>query len=195
MGEDITDASLIAASVREPERFAAIFDRHFSSIHRYLQRRLGPEPADELAAETFATAFGARLKYDPSRESALPWLFGIAANLARHRRRTEHRQFMAYARSVVDIAGEDNDGINARLDAQASGPELTRALVSLAEGDRDALLLFAWADLSYEEIGQALAIPTGTVRSRISRARRQLRELLGASGQAQGEEAEGTSNG
>jgi DNA-directed RNA polymerase specialized sigma24 family protein len=92
VGEEITDASLIAASVREPERFAVLFDRHFAAVHRYLQRRLGRDVAEELAAETFVTAFAGRLRYDGSRESARPWLFGIAANLVRHQRRTERRQ-------------------------------------------------------------------------------------------------------
>jgi RNA polymerase sigma-70 factor (ECF subfamily) len=194
----MTDASLIAASVQEPERFAAIFDRHFGPIYRYLRRRLGQDLAEELAAETFTTAFAARLHYDLSRESALPWLFGIAANLFRRERRTERRKLLAYARSDVDPVGEDMAAADARLDAQSMGSELARALASLTEGDRDALLLYAWADLSYEEVGQALAIPTGTVRSRLSRARRQLRELLDLGGQVldeEGEEVERTEHG
>jgi RNA polymerase sigma-70 factor (ECF subfamily) len=194
----MTDASLIAASVQEPERFAAIFDRHFGPIYRYLRRRLGQDLAEELAAETFTIAFSARLTYDLSRESALPWLFGIAANLSRRERRTERRKLLAYARSGVDPVGEDMAEADARLDAQSMGSELARVLASLTEGDRDALLLYAWADLSYEEVGQALAIPTGTVRSRLSRARRQLRELLDLGGQVvdeEGEEVERTEHG
>lgn len=53
----------------------------------------------------------------------------------------------------------------------------------LSTGERDVLLLFAWADLRYEEIAVALRIPIGTVRSRLNRARRRVRELLGESGQ------------
>ena len=45
--------------------------------------------------------------------------------------------------------------------------------------DRDIVLLFAWADLSYAEIAEALDVPIGTVRSRLNRARAQLRELIG----------------
>jgi RNA polymerase sigma-70 factor (ECF subfamily) len=47
----------------------------------------------------------------------------------------------------------------------------------MAARDRDALLLFAWADMSYAEVAQALGVPVGTVRSRLNRARRQLRAL------------------
>ena len=56
-------------------------------------------------------------------------------------------------------------------------------MTHLSAGDRDVLLLFAWADLRYEEIAVALRIPVGTVRSRLHRARHRVRELLGDSGQ------------
>ena len=59
---------------------------------------------------------------------------------------------------------------------------MARALARLTPGDRETLLLYAWADLSYQEIGDALAIPIGTVRSRIHRARQQVHEILAASG-------------
>ena len=59
---------------------------------------------------------------------------------------------------------------------------MARALARLKPGDRETLLLYAWADLSYQEIGDALDIPVGTVRSRLNRARRQVHEILAASG-------------
>jgi RNA polymerase sigma factor (sigma-70 family) len=69
-----------------------------------------------------------------------------------------------------------------------AGPAIAEALTDLSAGDRDVLLLFAWADLRYEEIAVALRIPVGTVRSRLHRARRRVRELLGESGQYLGAE-------
>ena len=73
--------------------------------------------------------------------------------------------------------------IAARADAEAMRRPLFEALAALPDGDRDVLLLFAWADLSYPEIAAALAIPVGTVRSRLHRARGRVRERLGATGQ------------
>jgi RNA polymerase sigma factor (sigma-70 family) len=188
-GQDVSvkagsDAEVIAASSREPLEFAAIFDRHYDVVHRYLARRVGSDLADDLAAETFTTAFDVRHRYDLSRPDARPWLFGIATNLVRHHRRSEARRLQAYAR--LDGPGQPFtafDGIAARLDAERAGPAIAEALSRIPAGDRDALLLFAWADLRYEEIALALRIPIGTVRSRLNRARRRLRELLGASGQ------------
>jgi RNA polymerase sigma factor (sigma-70 family) len=188
--EKVTDAALIAASIQRPYEFAALFDRHFDAVHRYLHRRLGREIADELAAETFVQAFAARKRYDPSRESARPWLFGIAANLARHQRRKEGRRSRAYARAAAQSTSAETVEVDDRIDAASQGPGLIRALSSLAEPDREALLLYAWADLSYEEVGAALDIPVGTVKSRISRARGRLREQLAASGQVEGETAD-----
>jgi RNA polymerase sigma-70 factor (ECF subfamily) len=110
---------------------------------------------------------------------ARPWLFGIATNLVRRHRRSERVRLQAYARLEVDGAV---DGVEAsavaRVDSQSVRRELAIALGKLRDGDRDALLLMAWAELSYEEIAEALGIPVGTVRSRINRARRRLRELL-----------------
>lgn len=129
-------------------------------------------------------AFRRRAVYDPRSEDARPWLFGIAANLLRHHRRTERRQLLAYARTGADPAAEGGfDAADARADAAAAGPAIAGALATLRPWDREVLLLYAWGDLTYQEIGDALAIPVGTVRSRLARARRRVRELLAGSGQ------------
>ena len=173
-----TDAEAIAASRDDPERFAEIFHRHFPPIHRFVQRRVGRGPADDIAAETFAEAFRQRSNYDGSPNAA-PWLFGIAVNLLRRHHRKERRQLFAYARTgrdpVVDAGFAEADE---RVDAAAMRQSLALALSSLRDADRDVLLLVAWADLTYEEIARALAIPVGTVRSRLHRGRRRLRTLL-----------------
>jgi RNA polymerase sigma factor (sigma-70 family) len=175
----LTDAQAIAASVADETRFALIFDRHFMAIHRYLYRRVGREIADDLAAETFAEAFDHRRGYDPDREDARPWLFGIASNLLRHHRRAERRRLLAYVRTGVDPVVEiDVDAVHRRVDAESAGPRIALALARLDARDREALLLFAWAELTYPQIAEALGIPVGTVRSRIHRARRNARALL-----------------
>jgi RNA polymerase sigma-70 factor (ECF subfamily) len=69
-----------------------------------------------------------------------------------------------------------------RLAAEAAARPLAGALARLSAGDRHVLLLFAWADLGYQEIAEALDIPVGTVRSRLNRARRKLRTVTGAVG-------------
>jgi RNA polymerase sigma factor (sigma-70 family) len=177
-----TDADAIAFSVRNPSAFEVVFDRHFDDIFRYLRRRLGPSRAEELAAETFAQAFAARRRYDSQYASARAWLYGIAVNLLRHHYRSEERQLRAFGRTGVDPLAAEELSLE-RLDAAGAGPRVARALAELAAADREALLLYAWAELSYGEIADVLGVPIGTVRSRLHRARARVRELLAESGQ------------
>lgn len=74
------DAERLASSVREPERFGEIFDRYFAEIHGYVARRLGRDIADDVAAETFLTAFRSRRRFDADRGTVRSWLYGIATN-------------------------------------------------------------------------------------------------------------------
>src|SRR5690348_17849622 len=89
------DHELIRMSGDRPELFGQIFDRHAAAIHRYLARRVGATLADDLTAETFLIAFRGRDRYDIGQRDALPWLYGIAANLLRGHQRTELRQYRA----------------------------------------------------------------------------------------------------
>ena len=175
-----TDASVIAASLHEPAEFAEVYDRHAGDIHRYLLRRLGADAADDLTADTFVAAFRARGRFDASRAgSARPWLYGIASNLAARHRRSEVRALRALARTGADpVAHSWVDQADQRLAAQALNRPLARALAGLSAADRDVLLLVAWADLTYAEVASALDVPVGTVRSRLHRARRRVRDEL-----------------
>ena len=174
-----SDVECLARSLGEPKAFALIFDRHFAAVHRYLHRRAGRDLADELAAETFALAFERRASCRATR-SALPWLYGIATNLLHHRWRTERRQLRAYGRSSVDRWAEYEDEAAARVDGLALEARLARALSAMRPRERDALLLYALADLSYEEIAFALDVPIGTVRTWLHRARRVAQRELAA---------------
>ncbi|MEU7884797.1 RNA polymerase sigma factor [Microbispora bryophytorum] len=176
-----SDAVLIEASLTAPERFAGVFDRHADEIHAYAGRRLGPEHADDVTAETFLVAFRKRHRYDTSRPDARPWLYGIAGNLISGHRRSEVRRLRALARTPRDVdergLHEEERGAE-RASAAALRPVLAAALARLSAAERELLLLVAWADLSYEEAAEALKIPIGTVRSRLHRVRAKLRRHL-----------------
>ena len=176
------DARVIENSWADPEQFAAIFDRYFGQIHRYLARRVGSKLADDLAADVFVAAFAQRTRYDLDQECARPWLYGIATNLVGTQRRREQRYYHALARSAARQAvppADAGDQVADRVSAAAAGPALAAALATLPPGDRDVLLLVALAELSYPEVAAALGIPYGTVCSRLSRARRHVRGALG----------------
>jgi RNA polymerase sigma factor (sigma-70 family) len=167
------DAAVIAHSLRSPECFGTIFHRHAPAIYRYISRRLGPDSADDLVAETFVVAFRRRRRYDNAHSDARPWLYGIATRLIRRHRRDEIRFFRAIARTGIDPASETLDGqIIDRVAAQAGRPELAAALTRLSQAQRDVLLLVA-SGLTYPEAGRALGVPAGTVSSRLLKARQQ----------------------
>lgn len=176
------DGELIVCSRSDPAAFAGIFDRHHARLYRYLRRRVNAGLAADLAAETFVIAFARRGAYRADTHDARPWLYGIAHNLLRNHLRDERRQLAAYARHGADPLADPDAAAafsmaDRRADSAAVSAELAQILARMPGRDRDVLLLFAWADMSYVEIGQALNIPVGTVRSRLNRARRQLRGL------------------
>ncbi|WP_426247036.1 RNA polymerase sigma factor [Nocardioides sp. LHG3406-4] len=176
---DRTDAQVVAASLHDPAEFAHVYDRHAPDVHRYLLRRLGADVAEDLTADTFVIAFRSRARFDHTRGSARPWLYGIASNVAAKHRRSEVRGLRAFARTGIDpIAHSWVEQADQRVAAQALNRPLALALAELSAGDRDVLLLVAWADLSYAEVASALGLPVGTVRSRLNRARRKVREAL-----------------
>jgi RNA polymerase sigma factor (sigma-70 family) len=173
------DNAVVRRSLREPEAFIELFERYADDVHRYALRRLGADAADDVMAETFTVAFAQRGRFDLSRVDARPWLFSIATNLIRGQRRAELRRWRAMARAGVAPDEErEADRVAARLTAQGARGQLAAALASLSPDQRDALLLYAWTELNYEQIAEALGVPTGTVRSRLHRARGGLRDEL-----------------
>jgi RNA polymerase sigma factor (sigma-70 family) len=174
-----SDAELVSASVRDPELFTELFQRHWQDLFRFCTNRAG-SAGEDIAAEAFRVAFDRRRRYNANYSDARPWLFGIATNLLRDHFRTARREERKLERSVAGDGPSRINGDVDELERQLLGPEVAAALQGIPAADRDALLLMAWADLDYEQIAQALDIPPGTVRSRIHRARQRLREYLEA---------------
>jgi RNA polymerase sigma factor (sigma-70 family) len=168
------DAASIAASLSRPEVFDEVFRRHFADVYRFAARHLGESEGEEVAAETFARAFAHRARF-ATQGSARARLFGICLNVVRDRQRHSARRGRAYARAFEpDSSGGDQGARDAALDAQSLRGQLLAALARLRPAERDVLLLCALAGLSYAEVAEALALPPGTVRSHLFRARRAL---------------------
>jgi RNA polymerase sigma factor (sigma-70 family) len=172
-----SDAEIFRLSVDDPNAFEDIFDRYADIVLAYARRRLGTSEGEEIAARTFEIAFRKRVSFDPSAESARPWLLGIAANLIRHRLRDERDRLAALARLPYQLPSDPVDDAE-RIDAERMRPALIEALHGLSIGEREAFLLVALGDLTYDETARSLGVPIGTVRSRIHRARARLREQI-----------------
>src|SRR6185436_4964278 len=178
-----SDAEVIGRSLAEPEAFGLIYDRHAATLLRFLGRRAGAEVAEGLIGELFRIAFERRKTFDTLRATALPWLYGIGANLLLKHRRGEARRLRASARLIAREPSDRRASAGA-LDARVLFPRVADAIEAPPDGEREALLLFAWEDLSYQSVAEALDLPIGTVRSRLNRARAHLRERLEPGGES-----------
>jgi RNA polymerase sigma factor (sigma-70 family) len=159
--------------------FERCFEVNFVVVHRFIARRVGAPLADDLAAETFATAFRRRHSFDPRLASSRAWLLGIANNLVRGYWRAEQHTLALSSRLEAEARSIGREG-GPEAQAAASGlaPRVARALASIPPGQRDVLLLHAWGGLADDEVAVALGLPAGTVRSRLWRARSALRSQL-----------------
>lgn len=155
----------------------ALFDAEAPALYRYLARRVGPWAGEDALSQTFLIAHERRATFDPAKGPPRAWLYGIASRVVHRHHRDEARRLRAYARTPCSIETDEPVAERAidKADAHAAYTRLSHALEGMAAPERDVLLLFAWAQLSYEEIAFALDIPVGTVRSRLHRARRQMR--------------------
>ena len=177
-----SDAEVIGRSLGEPEAFGLIYDRHAATLLRFLGRRAGARSRG-----------GAGRRAVPDRVRAAQDVRRVARERApvAVRDRLEPvaeapaRRGPAAARERPDGgAGGAADGraSAAALDARLLFPRVADAIEALPDGEREALLLFAWEELSYQSVAEALELPIGTVRSRLNRARARLRELLEPNG-------------
>lgn len=174
-----SDVELLAASEDDPEAFGEIVTRHQTAIFRFAARRAGRRDAADLTAEIFARAFASRRKFDHRRTSALPWLYGIASHVVvDHLRRADVR-----SRINVSAWPDDLDPFDRVLDAvaaEAARSRIVEALSQLTPQDRETLLIVVLGDLTGSEAAEALGVPVGTIKSRIARAKSQMRSLLGS---------------
>ena len=178
-----SDAEYLVRSLSQPQEFSVLYARHSPAVFRFLARQTDRQAAEDLLADVFLTAFRIRDRYDGSAPDARAWLLGIAANKAHHHHRSESRFFRLRERVTRqnNMTNSEDVRIQQRLDAEAARPQVEAALRELTPSHREALLLSAF-DLNYEEMAKALNVPVGTIRSRLSRARTHMRELLGSGG-------------
>ncbi|HEX2088812.1 MAG TPA: RNA polymerase sigma factor [Actinomycetota bacterium] len=174
-----SDRKLWEQTARSDAAFAELFERHAKAVYNYCFRRVGKwDLAEDLMAATFLEAWRRRDEIQLSGESLRPWLLGTATNLMRNQRRSARRRDAALQRVQAEMPRllPEDDAAD-RLDDERRMHNLLNMVADLPEQEQEALALVVWSDLSYEEAGLALGIPVGTVKSRVARARRRLREL------------------
>ncbi|MGW6540395.1 RNA polymerase sigma factor [Streptomyces sp. NPDC055051] len=166
----------------DPSALGEAYDEHARVLFQYAYRVCGDRAAAEDAVSaTFLEAWRCRGKVHAEGGSLRPWLLGIATNVLRGAAREARRRDAALAR-VPDrgVLPDFSDAVASRL---ADGERLRAARVALGRlrrREREVFGLVVWAGLDYATAGEALGIPVGTVRSRLSRARERLRALAEA---------------
>jgi RNA polymerase sigma-70 factor (ECF subfamily) len=154
--------------------FATLYEQHYGAVHAYASRRVGADAAGEVAAETFLIAWR---RCDAVPGEPLPWLYGVAGNVALRHHEANRRQTRARE------AAERERPVPARADA-AGDPAVWEAWNRLRPGDREVLALIAWEELSVAEAARVLGCPASQFSVRLFRARRRLERLLASAPEA-----------
>lgn len=162
----------------DADAFGLLFERRAVEIYNYCFRATGDwAAAEDLLSLTFLEAWRRRGKELPAG-AFRPWLYGIATNVLRNRRRSERRFAAALKRVPVPLPEPEFAGAaDSRLDDERQMQGAHAVLAELRPHEREAFLLCAYMGLSYADAAMALSVPIGTVRSRVARARRHIEEL------------------
>lgn len=156
---------------------------HLPALVRYARYILPKEEdAQDLVQETYFEAWKSFHRYQPGT-NCKAWLFRIFRNLLSKKRRSDTRRGVSVELDALenpDALTADDTKVPVAVD-ELEAEDVRRALKHLPQEYRDVLLLLM-EDLSYKEIADALAIPAGTVMSRIHRGRRVLRDQLRMAG-------------
>jgi RNA polymerase sigma-70 factor (ECF subfamily) len=169
-----TDASLVRTAVTDPSAFSELYARHVDAVYRWFQRRID-WAASDLTAETFARAWLVRDRFRDERNgSALPWLFGIAANVLADTARRDRVETRARERLGLPLDLAREEGYSAVEERLSPRLALERSLDSLPEHERRALELRVLEELPYAQVAKRLAIRPAAARLRVSRALRRL---------------------
>ncbi len=165
-----------------PERdllFRDLVKAHWSRLHRFIIKNIGhSDDAEDLTQQAFTEAVRSYERFRGQSELST-WLYGIAMNLVRnYLSRSPHRRFsFTDDEELAQVASEQASPDDA-LDAAQQLRALAAAMADLPSRMREVLLLVAVEEISYDEAAVLLTIPVGTVRSRLSRARAELRTRL-----------------
>lgn len=164
----------------DPALYGELFRMHFDTIYNYCFRRTADSAqAEDLTSVVFMEAWRGRGRVDLTIDNALPWLYGVATNVLRNSRRSLRRYRAALERIPAPLPPLNfADEVQERLDNERMMRDALAILAKLKRSDQEVLMLCEWEDLTPAEAARALDLPQGTVRSRLSRARARLNELV-----------------
>jgi len=173
-----------AAAAGEHAAFGQLFDRHATAVYNYLYRRTADwSAAEDLTAAVFLQAWRRRGEVVFDRDSALPWLLGVARLQLRNATRSRARYLAALSRLGRESATEGAladpaDLVTRRLDDAQQVRQLRAAIARLPRQQREVIELCVYAGLDQQAAALSLGISVSTVKSRLHRARQRLASEL-----------------
>ncbi|MCC3769176.1 RNA polymerase sigma factor [Streptomyces sp. UNOC14_S4] len=163
----------------DPGAFRLLFEEHSRLVYQHAVRVTGDwSMAEDVVSLTFLEAWRLRARLRDEEGGVRPWLMGIAVNVLRNTARAarRHRQAMARVPAKDTLPDFASEVVGRMADAEQLAAAKA-ALGKLRRSEREVITLCVWSALSYPEAAQALGVPVGTVRSRLSRARARLQKL------------------
>ena len=168
---------------QEPAALGDLFTRHVREVHAFVVRRTGSySVADDVVQATFVSAWRQFTRSDPgplTRTTARAWLITIAHNELRNLARARRRLTRFVTSQPLPADQPDHaDAVAERIDSERRIAAVRTALHRLPRHERETVELVYWAGLSIAETAAVLTVAPGTVKARLSRARRRLPALL-----------------
>lgn len=163
----------------DPDAFRQLFDEYASAVHRHAVRMTGHwSMAEDVVSLTFLEAWRLRERVLDGDDNLRPWLLGIATNVTRNTARAARRHQAALSRVPLPAHVPDfADEVTQRLADTEELAAAQKALRRMRRGEREVFTLCVWEGLDAAAAAEALGVAIGTVRSRLSRARKRLRKL------------------
>lgn len=174
------DGASLIASIQggDLSGLGVLFDHYGDDVHRFLVRiGIPSSDVDDLVQQTFLDVLGAAGRFRADA-TVKPWLFGIAAMVARRHRRDVGRMFDRLRRWALEPALESPATPDECFELRAQTMRAQRALEALSPRKREAFVLVVLEGLAGEEVATALGVPVATVWTRVHHARRELRYAL-----------------
>ncbi|SDY90035.1 RNA polymerase, sigma subunit, ECF family [Saccharopolyspora shandongensis] len=179
--DDVEDGDLWGRAARDDAgAFGVLFERHVQAVWNHAYRLTGSwSAAEDLTSNTFLIAWRKRAEVVLVRDSLRPWLYTVAGNLARTERRGASRRLRLLRRiPEPDVVSDHADAVADQLDGEARLKQVIDAVRTLPRAQRQVVELCLLGDLSIADAAALLKVAEVTVRSHLSRAKAQLRDLV-----------------
>jgi RNA polymerase sigma factor (sigma-70 family) len=159
--------------------FGELFERHVEAVWKYCYRLTASRTlAEDMSAETFCIAWRRRGKVTLVKDSALPWLYTVAANLIRTERRKSGRLLRAVRKMPLEVVPDHAEHLTHQHGVEHQLRQVLAAIRLLPKAEHRAVELCLLGDLSTADAAELLGVAESTVRVYVSRARAKLRTTL-----------------